>query len=98
MTLHSIRFSRQSLADIDEIAEYIARDSPFYADKVVDDLYARVQILLTHPETGRVVPEIGNPAIREIFEHSWRIMYTTEFSPVVLILRFIHFSQDFRGL
>ena len=98
MTQRSIIFSRQSLADLDNLAEYIASDSAYYADQVVDDLYAKAQILLTHLESGRVVPEIGNPLVREVFEHSWRIIYTTEFLPVILVLRIIHFAQDFRGL
>jgi plasmid stabilization system protein ParE len=97
VALHNIRFSREAERDLNGIYGYVAQDSAYYADKVVDDIYDRIQILLTQPESGRIVPEIGNPLIREVFEHSWRIMYTTEFLPVILILRVVHFAQSFKG-
>ena len=79
------------------IAEYIAQDSAYNADQVVEDLYERAQILLTHPRAGRIVPEIGKDEIREVFKHSWRIMYSTGHLPDIVVLRIIHFAQDFRG-
>ena len=97
MTPHNIRFSRQAEADVEGIYGYIAQESVYYADQIVDDLYSRTQILLTQPDSGRVVPEIGNPHIRKVFEHSWRILYTTEFLMVMLVLRIIHFAQNYLG-
>jgi plasmid stabilization system protein ParE len=66
VALHNIRFSREAERDLNGIYGYVAQDSAYYADKVVDDIYDRIQILLTQPESGRIVPEIGNPLIREV--------------------------------
>jgi plasmid stabilization system protein ParE len=52
-----IIFSPDAVRELDGIFEYIAQDSPFYAGQVVDDIYARTQILLTQPEVGRIIPE-----------------------------------------
>ena len=92
-----IIFSRAARNDLADIADYIALDSAFYADQVIEDLVARTEILLIQPKAGRMIPEIGKEARREVFEHSWRIMYTTEFFPDIVITRIIHFAQDFRA-
>lgn len=90
-------FAPDATRDLDGIFEYIAQDSVFYAEKVVDDIYARTQMLLEHPELGRLIPERQDGVSREVFQHSWRIMYTTEFLPHIVITRIIHFAQNFRG-
>jgi toxin ParE1/3/4 len=85
----SLIWSLDALADIDEIAEYISRDSPFYAHRVVEELYASADTLLRQPRMGRVVPELGQPTIRERFVYSYRLIY--EITPSALhILAVIH--------
>lgn len=48
-------------------------------------------------ERGRVVPEIGNPNIREIFIKEYRLIYRIEESRVV-ILGLIHGKRDLKAL
>lgn len=98
MTQPEVRFAPQALSDIEAIANYISYDSPYNAMMVVDDLYLRAQRILNQPDAGRMVPEFKEAQIREVFEHSWRIIYTTEYRPDIIILRFIHFGQNLRRL
>lgn len=70
-----VRWTPQAADDLDAIAEYIARDSPHFAGLVVADILETVDRLIDFPESGRVVPEIGDRTIREIILGSYRIIY-----------------------
>ena len=70
-----IVWSEESLDDIDGIAEFISRDSAYYAERVVATLFSAGESLSEHPERGRVVPELGDPDVRELFIYSYRLLY-----------------------
>ncbi len=61
--------------DMREIRRYIARDSPAAAASMVQRLRAEAVRLAQFPETGRVVPEYGDPTIRELIVAPYRLMY-----------------------
>ena len=42
-----------ALADLDAVAEYIARDNPRTAERIVDDIFAATDRLATFPAVGR---------------------------------------------
>jgi plasmid stabilization system protein ParE len=82
-------WSRESLDDIDRIAEYIQRDSPYHAQLVVEQILALGLSLPAYPELGRTVPELGDCNVRERFVYSYRLIY--EITPdAVHILGVIH--------
>jgi addiction module RelE/StbE family toxin len=70
---------------VSEIAEYIARDNPEAAKGWVDTVFEKVANLKSHPESGRVVPEINNGAIRELIYGNYRIIYRVEDKRVSLL-------------
>ncbi len=47
---------QQAVDDLNHIAEYIAKESPYYADLTVDIIFDRTQILKSYPQIRRVVP------------------------------------------
>ena len=53
--------------DLKLVHDYIARDSKFYAEKVSLEIIEKSEKLNIFPEIGRIVPEIGDPKIRELF-------------------------------
>ncbi len=61
-----------------EIAEYIAQDKPAAAEKWIDTVFAKVEILSSTPEIGRIVPEIRNSQFRELIYGNYRIIYRIE--------------------
>ena len=71
----SIVWSAESLGDLDGIHEYIARTSPRYAAVVAGRLLDAVSRLADFPESGRIVPELGEPSVREVIHGSYRILY-----------------------
>jgi toxin ParE1/3/4 len=67
-----------ALDDVDAIAEYIARDSVELAFLFVSRLFEATDRLKRFPSSGRMIPEINNPACREVIYSAYRIMYRIE--------------------
>jgi plasmid stabilization system protein ParE len=71
----AVVWSQEALDDIGAIADYINRDSPHHARRVVEQLYELGDAIAAHPQAGRIVPELGNPQVRERFVYSYRVLY-----------------------
>ena len=61
--------------DLREIHRFVARDSPHYAELLVDELLAAVDRLERFPLSGRIVPELQREDIREVVYGNHRIVY-----------------------
>lgn len=88
-----IIWSDQSIDDINNIAEFIAKDSEKYAKIQVKRFFDRAEILKNHPRAGRIVPEINNPSIRELIIGNYRIIYKIISESQVDILTIHHSSR-----
>jgi plasmid stabilization system protein ParE len=76
------------------VAEYIAKDSPRYAAVLIREARDAARSLRQFANRGRVVPEIGDSAIRELFVFkSYRMLYRV-LDREVQVLAFIHGSRD----
>lgn len=62
-----IVWSYEATADLESPANYIARDSVFYAAAFVQEILDAGSSLSSFSERGRIVPELGNQNIRELF-------------------------------
>ena len=71
----TIKWSPQAVRDVESIREYIAHDSQRYADLVAGRIIASVERLRAFPQSGRMVPERGDPAIREVIVGPFRVVY-----------------------
>lgn len=87
-----IKWTTQSLDDIDNIVEFISRDSQKYANIQVQIFFETVEILETHPKSGRIVPEIKDPSIREIIVGFYRIIYQIQSKTLINIIT-VHHSK-----
>lgn len=63
---------------VEEAARYIAQDRPRAAAKWIDGLFNSVRQLADFPESGRVVPEVGRPEVRELIYGQYRVIYRLE--------------------
>ena len=70
-----VRWTPQAADDLDAIAEFITEDSPHFAGLFVMDVLQAAERLADFPELGRIVPEIGERAIRELILGDYRIIY-----------------------
>jgi len=58
-----VKWTEQAVLDIENIAEYIAKDSQKYAEIRVKRFFAAVKVLEKGSGIGRIVPELHNPQI-----------------------------------
>lgn len=91
-----IIYTKTARDDLQSIFDYIARDSLFYAEIFVDRLMSAASRLEAHPQSGRIVPEIGDPSVREVIYKSYRIMYKID-GDNVFITQISHCAQDFKS-
>ena len=64
-----------SIQDLNDIGEYIAKDSIKYAEITVLKLFESVDILEHHPKSGIIVHEFNDENIRQIVRGNYRIIY-----------------------
>ena len=88
-------WSDPARADLRSIHDFIAHDSLHYAKKVTQDIAAKTDVLNELPHMGKMVPELGNDAIRELSLYSYRILYEIK-APDVIVLAVIHKRRDFQ--
>lgn len=70
-----VRWSPEAAEDLETIAEYIARDSEFYARCIVTEILSLTKHLPEFPYIGRLVPESDDENTRERLIHSYRVIY-----------------------
>ena len=87
-----IVWSPQAADDLVENNKYIARENPDAAIAIVNNIYEYRKRIREFPAKGRVVPEIGQQDIREIFCGSW-IIYQIE-AKRILFLTIRHMKQN----
>ncbi len=84
----------QSQEDLRGIVSFISHNSPDRARRFGNRLIEQARSIGNFPEMGRIVPEIGEPTVREIIHGSYRIVYELLHNPdAVYILRFWHAAR-----
>lgn len=87
-------FSPRAVHDLETIVRYISAHNAPAGLTFGEALVRRVETLAAFPESGRIVPEMANPAIREVFHGRYRIVYRLRPTKnVVEVLRFWHAAQ-----
>lgn len=64
-----------ALRELEEALDYIAQDNPEAAEQLGRKLHAAVGRLAEFPDSGRVVPELGDPQLREVVHGPFRVIY-----------------------
>ena len=80
-------WSPLALEKLEAAAKFIALDKPSAADKWVNDVFDRTDLLGSQPEIGREVPELLGSNYREIIFGNYRIIYKIEKDVEILTLR-----------
>ncbi|MFY0599938.1 MAG: type II toxin-antitoxin system RelE/ParE family toxin [Cyclobacteriaceae bacterium] len=92
-----INWTTQAKNDLISIAEFIGQNSKKYARIQVQRIRERTRQLGEHPNSGREVPELENPHIRELILRNYRIIYCLVSDERVDILT-VHHSARFLNL
>lgn len=81
---------------LEEILDHIALDSQPAAEKILGVILDTAESLSYLATRGRVVPELHQASIREIFVYRHRLIYQVSASEV-RILALVHGAMDFEG-
>lgn len=92
-----VEWSPEATEDLESIAEYIARDSEFYARAVVSKILEASVNIRDFPLIGRMVPETGDERIRDRFIYSYRLVYRIE-EKRILIVAVVHGKRSFDSI
>ncbi len=82
---YRVTWSPEAVEDLESIAEYIERDSSFYAQSVVSQILATARKIKEFLFIGRVLPEIGDENIRERFIYSYRLVYEIQQQRILIV-------------
>lgn len=89
-------WTNRALIDLEEIANYISKDSFHYAKLTLSKLIDSEINISNNPKIGRVVPEIDNENVREIIKGSYRIIYEIRKNNSIYILTVFHSARFFK--
>ena len=70
-----VRWTPQALDDLEAICLFIGRDAPSVAAVFAQRAFDATDRLADFPESGRIVPEMNDPSLREIFLGNYRLIY-----------------------
>lgn len=84
-------------ANLEAAADYIAQDSPRYAAGLVREARDAARSLAHLANRGRVVPEINELNVRELFVWRYRLIYRVS-DRMVEVLAFIHSARDLAAI
>jgi toxin ParE1/3/4 len=82
-------WTKRALVHLDEIGDYVARDSPDAAQRVVTQLLDAGESLDSGPWRGRRVPEAERDDVRELNIGKCRVIYqvTSDLLRIVSVVR-----------
>ncbi|WP_019626423.1 type II toxin-antitoxin system RelE/ParE family toxin [Thioalkalivibrio sp. ALJT] len=72
----TITFAESALRDLELMQEWYSEQGvPEVGQRLVQEIFQRVQALNEHPDIGRVVPEFDQPFLRELVHPPFRVVY-----------------------
>ena len=88
----TVEWTSNAIAQLKGIHDYIARDSDFFAKRMIDRLTSRSIQIQDHPYSGEIVSEFWDESIREVIEGPYRIVYRVSETDL-FVLAVIHGSR-----
>jgi toxin ParE1/3/4 len=80
-----LTWSRPALRDLEEIAEYIALNSPSAASRYVRKVFGAVERLKRYPNSGRRPEELRSTPYREVIVPPCRVFYRADENDVFIL-------------
>jgi len=88
-----LNWTDQSITDLINISDFIAKDSRKYARITISKIRTSAKQVREFPMLGRIVPEINLPEIREIIVGNFRLIYFIVDNERIDILSVFHSSR-----
>jgi toxin ParE1/3/4 len=68
------RFLKSAIRDMQAIKDFIARDNPATAARLMQTLRQKTGRMEPSPNSGRIIPETMEPHLRELVISNYRVM------------------------
>lgn len=91
-----IQWTAQAEKDLIEIWGYIAQDNSLAADRVLDEIDQKVNVLAENPLLGRFRPDIA-PELRYFAVGKYLILYRIAYNGIQIV-RVVHGARDLPNL
>mgnify|MGYP001554648177 FL=1 len=91
-----IIWTEPAIENLNDIAEYIAVNNVFAAQKMVKKVYSAVNRLESFPESGRIPQEIPEFGYREVIINPCRVLYKVE-NNIIFILHVVRQEREIRN-
>mgnify|MGYP000982369748 CR=1 FL=1 len=88
----NISWTTEAKRALRAIEEFIARDSEFYAARMVAQIVEQVERAAAHPTKGHIVHEYPELSLKEIHASPYRIIYAYS-DEDLKVVTIIHFRQ-----
>lgn len=88
-----VRWTVGAKFDLREVVNFIAADSPTYAEITANRILTAIERLERHPRLGRVVPEYRLPDLRELIVGAHRVVYRIQRNDAGIVA-IVHGSQN----
>ena len=86
MIVARVSFAESALSDLTGIQEWYAEEGvPEVGDRLIAEIFQRVDVLADHPDIGRIVPEFDQSFLRELIHPPFRIVYRRDPSRVRIV-------------
>jgi toxin ParE1/3/4 len=82
----AIEFAVSAVDDLEEIRDWYAEQQvPDVGMRLLREIFERVGQLADFPESGRIVPELAIPRLRELVHPPFRIVYRIDDARIVIV-------------
>jgi toxin ParE1/3/4 len=88
-----IKITSLAKKDIKGIYKYILRDSYQNAEMVAEAIIRKIEILKKQSNTGKIVKEFNNLAIRELKLFRYRIIYRIKTASLIEVITIQHSAR-----
>ena len=88
-----VRWSPSAENALDEAIAFVFKESPSNAKKLLEEVLTAAASLSSLSNRGSQVPEVDDPAVRQLLCNPYRVIYRVDDDEVV-ILALLHQRQD----
>ena len=93
-----IIWSNPAIEDLHQLREFYSQFSGGYADRLIDKLIARADILINFPQSGRMALQFKDGFTRELVSGDYSIIYRIQDADTVTISRIQNNSKPLTRL
>ncbi len=94
---YQIIWAPQAVQQLENICDFISRDSEFYAKVFAQKVISIVNRIPSFPQSGRIVPEYDNTNLREKIYEGYRIVYRIQ-SECIEVVAICHGAQLLKNI